>query len=227
MDSTNTREIENISLTVYFILFATCSTGLNGMSIYLTLKYDKLRVPHMYTRMAYASIDILFALSYVLHYVIALHFPDVPLLVKCLTGDFTIAMFFSTSQLTAYIALERYFYFCRPMAYTRYFSIRSITLTSLAIFIITNGIVYGKELLFGRDFQPLIAMCVFTHPLIHNITNLLIFFLPAVVITVFSIYKIIRLMQQIHVDSMTTRSLAYACVSEPMLRRRAAKKGLK
>ena len=220
----NSVHNDNTPLTVYVILFAICSTALNGMSIYLTQKYDRFRVPHMYTRVAYASFDILLAISYAVHYVIAFQFPKAPVLFKCLTGDFAIAMFFSTTQLTAYISLERYFYFCKPMVYNQYFSIRTIAFTSLAIFTITQGIVFVKEFLFGREFQPLIAMCVFTQPVYHNISNLMIFVLPAVVLTLFSVYKIIKLMRKINVHPS---HLPNGEFSEPVLRRKAAMKGLR
>ena len=114
-NSVNATEHNETPLTVHFISFAICSTALNGMSIYLTQKYDRFRVPHMYTRVAFALFNIRFVISYAVHYVIALQFPNTPVLFNCLTGDFTIAMFFSITQLTVYVSLEHYFYFCKPM----------------------------------------------------------------------------------------------------------------
>ena len=218
--------MEDIILLAYAILLAVCSTFLNGMVIYLTQKYEQLRVPRMYTRMAYAAFDILFALSSAIHYIVATQFIDgVPVIVKCFTGDFTIAMFFGTTQLTAFIALERYFYFCKPMLYNRYFTLRSITVVSIVIFAISQGYMFIKEFLFGREIQPLIGMCSFTHPVFHNIGNLLIFILPAVVVTIFSIFNIIKLMRAISIQPSSFPNKA--ANSEPMLRRRAAKKGLR
>ena len=216
--------VDEIPLTVYFIFLALISTSLNGLSIYLTQKYDQLRVPHMYTRMAYAVFDIVFAISMAIHYSIAFQFPNAPKLAKCLTGDFCIALFFGTTQLTAFIALERYFYFCKPMVYDQYFSFRSIAISSLLIFLITQGYVIIKEFLYGRELQPLIGMCVFTFPVFHNISNLLIFVLPAVVVTLFSICKIINLLRNISVHPSVIPNATY---SEPMLRRRPARKGLR
>ena len=210
--------------TVYFILLAICSMQLNGMSIYLTLKYDQLRVARMYIRVAYAIIDILFAISMAIHYTIVFNFPHVSTLTLCLIGDFVFGLFYSTTQLTAFIALERYFYFCKPMVYYQYFNSRSISNTSVLIFVISQGYFIIKEIMYGRKMIPLIGMCIFPYSVVHNLTNLLIFVLPAVIITLFSIYKIMRLLCKISVHPSTVSNAVY---SEPMLRRRAAKKGLR
>ena len=217
------HEMDKTYLTIYLIILAMFSVLLNGMSIYLTQRYDQLRIPHMYIRIAYATFDIIFVLSMVIHYVIVFQFPKVPLLVKCLTGDFCIALFFGTTQLTGFIALERYFYFCRPMVYNQYFTLRSIALVSSFIFLITQAYVFIIKFANIRKIQPIIGMCIITNPT-HNMTNLLIFVVPAIIVTMFSVLKIIQLLRK---NNVHPNNYANETYSEPQLRRRAAKKGLR
>ena len=216
-------EMDKTYLTAYLIFLATLAILFNGMSIYLTQRYDQLRVPHMYIRIIYAMFDIIFALLMIIHYIIVFQLPNVPILIKCLTGDFCMAQFFGTTQLTAFIALERYCYFCKPMVYNQVFTFRSISLISLFIFTITQGYFIITEFVYERKMQPLIGICISTYP-IHNMSNLFIFVLPAVVITLFSIYKIMRLLRIININPNTSTNITH---SEPMLRRRAAKNGLR
>ena len=83
----------------------------------------------------------------------------------------------------------------------------------------------GHCKMFHWNFKPLIGMCSFTHPVFHNIGNLLLFVLPAVLVTIFSIFKIIKLMRAISIQPSSFPNKA--ANSEPILRRRAAKKGLR
>ena len=217
---------DKIILSIYFITLAILSVSLNGLVIYLTKKHHQFHEASMYVRAGYSSFDIVFATSMMLHYLLNLHATQVPPIVTCLTGDLAIAMFFGTTQLTAFIALERYFYFCKPLKYHRYFNLKSIVTTVLVIFVTTQVYVYVKEVLYGRDLQPLIGMCVFTHPTFHNISNLLIFVLPAATVTCFSIYKIKKLLRKI-AASAPHGLYPSEGITEPVLRRKAAKKSLR
>ena len=66
-------------------------------------------------------------------------------------------------------------------------------------------------------------MCIITNPT-HNMTNLLIFVVPAIIVTMFSVFKIIQLLRKINVHP---NKYAHETYSEPQLRRRAAKMGLR
>ena len=142
------NELEFMLVTSYLILLVVSSLILNGLVIYLTRKHTQLQEARMFVRVAYAIYDILFAIGTAMHYIIILHFQHIPVWIKCTTGTFMLALLFGTAQLTAFIALERYFYFCKPMVYGRLFNLRFISIATVIIFTITQLYVFLIEIIF-------------------------------------------------------------------------------
>ena len=218
------NKYDAILLTIYFVILAISSTTLNGLVMYLTRKHHQLQEPRMYVRVAYAAFDMAFAIVNALHFVIEFNIPTIPVWLKCLSGDIVTGCFFATSQLTAFIALERYFYFCKPMAYSRIFTLRLIVMTSITIFVTTQAYFVVKGLFYDRNVQSVMAMCGFKYPFLHNLISLLILVLPAAAVTVFSIYNIIGLVKNMNAN---VSAFPNGSNTEPMLRKNAAKHGLR
>ena len=216
--------MDTIFITFFIITLTLCSNVLNGMVIYLTQKYATLQEPRMYVRIAYAFFDILYATSFFLHDMVINYMANVPVKIKCLTGDVVTALFFGTIQLTAFIALERYFYFCKPMLYNRIFSLRSITITAISIFVITQTYVLAWNLFYDKEMQTLIRYCGFKQPFLPSSMAFLILVCPAVSVTLFSILSIIRLLNKIEPTPIEISNMVN---TEPALRRKAVTHGLR
>ena len=159
-NSSYKNQLDIINLSVYSALIAAASVTLNGIFIFLVNKHKRFQKANMYC------------------------------LVICIAGNIAIALFFSTLEFTAYIALERYCFFCKPHSYQRYFNARSIAVTSVSIIAITQTYVHVKYATTERIFQPLYGMCISPDQSFHNRMNLAVFILPAAICTCFSIYKI-------------------------------------
>ena len=229
-DTFSHLQIDQLFMTIYFLNLSISAILLNAVVIYLTRKYKQFHEAYMYVRAGYSCFDIAFALSSVLHYVTHVNIDGIPLWVSCVSSDYRIGTFFGTIQLTAFIALERYFFFCRPYVYQRYFTLKSTVSVVIAIFLITQGYSFGTEIIFGRVFQPLLSMCVFENQSRHNLVQILVFFLPAMICTCFSVFKILKLMRSVgNAAGNAGEAMAGhpAGVSEFALRRKAAKKALR
>ena len=217
---------DKICLSIYLIFALILSTIANGLVIYLTNKYEQMREPYMYIRAVYAGFDIALAWGLAPQFLLNINFDNIPERVTCLGTDFGIGIFFATAQLTAYIALERYVYFCKPMLYHRYFNKKSITAVAGVIFMVTQGYVYVTEFLYGREIQPLFSICQLSQQGSQSLIQLVIFFVPAMVCTGFSAFRIHALMKSVQDNQLGVMG-SLQKLSEPVLRRKAAKKALR
>ena len=225
-DTFSNKQIDHILMSVNFCLLSIFAISLNVFVIVLTRKYPRFHQPYMYVRAGYSCFDIAFALSMTIHHLIHVVFDNVPLWLSCFSSDYQIGTFLGTVQLTAFIALEIYFFFCRPYVYQRYFTLKSTVCTVIAISLIAQGYSFGTSLISGRVFQPLFSMCLVENQGIHGLIQFLVFFLPAMVCTVFSVFRIFKLMSR--VDAIAAgQAMPEISVSEQSLRRRAGKKALR
>ena len=209
----------------YFAVISICSVFLNGLFIYITTKYHQFHKPYMYIRIAYAVIDIVFPLACFIHISINVHI-EVPPWVTCSGGYVLIGLFFSALQFTAFIAIERYFFFCKPFRYQYYFNSRSVLITTIAIVTITQIYIFGRGIFIERKLNPIHLICTLLNSPLSNMINILICVVPALSCTVFSTIKIMGLMKSLS-NVQPHRTPENQAATEPFVRKKAAKKGLR
>ena len=217
---------DKISTTIFAALVLIFGTLANGSVVYLTKRYQQFYHPGMYIRAAYAVFDIIYAWVVLPMFIVRLFYFERESRIYCVFSDSGIAMFFSTIQLTAYIALERYFYFCHPMKYNFYFNLKSISYVCISIFCLTHTYAYATEFIFGRHFEPLFKICQLPNQTLHGIIQVAVFFLPAIICTIFSVHKIRMLLIKIDLSNPTELSSQGRHV-EPRLRRMVVRRALR
>ena len=217
---------ENIAPSIYCAFIAIFSVLLNGIVIYLTKKHHQFhRRANMYIRAAFAVVDMLFGFLASMHYLINLNMDNIPEWVTCTGGNISIALFFSTLVFTGVIALERYHFFCKPLSYQRFFNRKSINILSIGVLLVPQLYVHLKALTEKRKLQPLYLMCTSSNQAIHNKINLLIFVLPVIVMSSFSVYKIKMLMRNI--TQYPATSIQQHTNAENKLKQKALRKGIR
>ena len=164
----------------------------NGVVLYLTKKYYQFHCSPMYVRAAYALMDILASILLIIHSILRVFVNDMEA-ITCWIASISSGIFFSTIQMTAIIAIERYYFFCEPMKYPRYFTSRSITCLTITVIFISEAYMITTQIFIGRKTPYYYASCRLEGQSFHKTLQFLIFFLPAIVCTGFSIYKIARL----------------------------------
>ena len=101
-------KVEKVLFFLYLIIVSVYIYLGNGMVIFLGAKHRQFHHPGFYTKCAYATLDILLNSVSNLSFMVTLYLQGrVPLLWCQLYSTLTIAFFFSTMYMTAYIALER------------------------------------------------------------------------------------------------------------------------
>ena len=145
----------------------------------------------MYIRAAYASMDLLWSISLILQSFLKV-FEDVERL-TCWISSIGAGIFFANIQMTAIIAIERYYYFCEPMKYPRYFTSKSITCFVIGVLVIAESYMISTELLIGRKTPNHFSSWRLENQEKHKLLQLLVFFVPAAACTCFSVFSISRL----------------------------------
>ena len=223
---TDTENILEMSRVIVSISISIIGLILNGVVIYLTKKHKPLHQPYMYVRAAYAVLDMSTALAMILSTLVIFVLIDNVSSVSCIFTNIIGGQLYAALQLTAYIALERYIYFCRPMKYLQCFHLWSIVIVTISICAITQGYMLITELTIGRNRYPNIQICHLQNQSFHNVVQLLIFVLPAVLCTFYSVYKIMKLISGLK-NTSTIHPFFDSNNSEPVIRRKAGIKALR
>ena len=217
-------DIDRTPRLVLALTIAVLGTISNGMVLHLTQKHRQFYQPYMYVRAAYAAIDLLTAVMIVPHAFVKM-MPFEPW-VTCLLTNLATGLFLTTVQLTAYIALERYFYFCRPFHYQRYFGLKSVVIVTVSMLTLTHSYILITEVLIGRKLHPHFILCQLPNEQFHAAIQFVIFFVPAIICTFFSAYKIQSVITKITRDRQS-RPATLSTDAEPELRKEAGQKALK
>ena len=227
-DGNDTKnDIDRIVMTIYSLLILIPGTFLNGFVIYLTTKYHQFHTPYMYIKSSCAVLDILLAINLTPHIIINDYFgKGVSSRLMCYSSDFGIAVFYSTAQFTAVVALERYLYFCRPFVYQRWVTWKSIIATNVITFLCAQIYIFSTEIIYGRELQSLVALCQLQDQGFHSALQFGMFFVPTIIATIFSIHKIITLMNKVNADVSSLQG-PQGAFSESTMRKRAARRGLR
>ena len=151
--------------------------------------------------------------------------PNLPERLVCYSNTIGVAMFLSTAQFSAVVALERYFFFCRPFLYQIYFTKKSIMAMTLVVFILTHSYTFVTEIIYEREVQSVVAFCQLVTQSYHTPLQIMIFFLPSMVVTLFSIYKVAKLINKVEDSIIAQHTINMN--SEQRMRKRAAKRGLR
>ena len=192
----------------------------NGIILYLTHRYIQFHTPFMYVRAAYASLDFISsALSVAVSLLRYFYNGDFDR-IACWISTIGLGVFFATIQMTAFIAIERYVYFCKPMSYPRYFTAKSIAIFTCSFCIIGEAYTVGTELLIGRVTHRYFNVCQLPGQRSQGLFQFCIFFAPAIACTLFSIRKIKQLMKE-------KRAFESVKDIEPILRKKAGKMALR
>ena len=169
---------------------------LNSLILYLIYIHKGFHKPYMYVRLIFIILDFLFALIVILQSGVG-----VVVSTNCLLSVVIGGLYFMTIQLTAFLAVERYFYFCKPLAYTRLFTGRSIFGVILLIFCLCFGYQLATEMFVGRLKHLNVNICTLPNQRMHNAVQLLIFFIPAIMCTLISVFKIKKLLTQLEMST--------------------------
>ena len=215
---------DSLNISIYMAIMSICSAFLNGLVIYLIKKHRPFQKPNIVIRAAYAVFDMSFGVLSCVHALLYLHADGMPEWMNCVLGNVVIALFFCTLLFTAFISLEKYVFFCRPYIYQRYFSNTFIIGISVGIAVTTQLYVHLKYLTTNRILQPLYGTCVSSDQTFHNRVNLVIFVLPTICCTFYSLVKIRIILNRI---SNTPPDQQQHEQAESKMRANAVKKGLR
>ena len=180
--------VDRLIVIILSLFVSIVGCFLNLLVVFLTTKYDQFHCASMYVRAAYAIIDFSSGIIVIL-FAISRLFGEFERL-WCWFSGIGAGLLYAASNLTALVAVERYFYFCEPMKYARFFTLKSITFATLMICLIAEGYTLSTEIIVGRQRPETTSICRLENQVLHKVLQLVIFFLPAIVCTCFSIYKI-------------------------------------
>ena len=181
----------DISIRIVSCIIACIGILLNGILLHLIRKYRQFHKPYMHIRLVYVILDFMFALTIILQLISEIF--KAGQAIHCLFSNMLAGLYLMSIQLTAYVAVERYCYFCRPMSYSRIFTQKSITVATIVIFICCGGYPIAMDILIGRRKQEHVTVCQLKNQRYSSIIQILLFFIPAIVCTILSIVKIKKL----------------------------------
>ena len=209
VDASNKNEESSLEKAIFgvFIVFLILwiYTG-NSLAIYIILKWKRFRTPGNYIKCVYAFNDMAlntFSNPFML-IILLMDDPNSMSITACRTiSILSITFTFSTMYMTTYIALERYFYFCYPFKYVRYFSPLRIAVVSVLIILIpvvwcvVTGIVIGR-----RQLSTAAMLCQLPQAIKALPSQMIIFLFPSIFGILLSFIQIFRLrhraLKQVH-----------------------------
>ena len=111
----------------------------NGLAIYLMVTNERFKNPgnYMYVKCAYAVDDILMnTFTNVFELSVILSRYTISLTVCRAFTKVAIGIGYSTVYFPSFVAVERYFFFCRPFQHARFFTLKSIIRVSCVLILI-------------------------------------------------------------------------------------------
>ena len=183
----------------------------NGRIIFIICRKECYHLPYFYIIASYAVADIIQALTSIpimfFAFVINEGF-DVPEFVCALTGILSPGMVFISFHILTLMALERYYYFVRPLKYPLLFTTRNV--------IIIEAILWSLMLLFStgihfadpRKFYTSVIQCQSPSAGIIIYIQIICYLLPALIGALFSIIKLwsLRTSHQARVQDNTDKN---------------------
>ena len=194
ISATHFQTLQIDKMVIFMITFSISVSALvaNGIVLYLTWKYKQFHTPFMLVRAAYTTMDFITSCIGVPFSILRyLSYRDM-LEITCYLTNIGAGVFFASAQLTAFIAIERYYYFCKPMKYPRYFTPKSIIFFTIAFCMVGEAYMFVTDLIIGRVTYEFFSLCHLPAQTWNNIFQLTIFVAPAITCTLFSVYNIRR-----------------------------------
>ena len=168
----------------------------NGLAIYLMVTNERFKNPGNYVKCAYAVNDVLmntFANPFMLANLLLPAPGDVPRALCRLLSALAICFNFSTMYMTTLVAVERYFYFCRPFQYTRIFTVKSIVGISCVLTLIPLLWAVATDLDTPRQLSTAVLLCQLKDARAHIPLQVCLFLGPSILGIIFSTTMIRRL----------------------------------
>ena len=179
----------------------------NGLTIYLMVTNERFKNPGNYVKCAYAVDDILMnTFASVFHLSVLLSRYRISLPVCRAGSSITIGIGYSSIYFPSFVAVERYFFFCRPFQHARFFTLKSIIGVSCVLILIPMvwSIAIGQHS--PRFFSSTALICQLPNPQAWVWPDMVLFLAPAILATTFSIAMIRRLQSraQARVEPLTS-----------------------
>ena len=92
--------------------------------------------------------------------------------------------------------MERYFYFCQPYKYERYFTVRKVTAAIVILFLLVLAYVSIIEALFARKLFYAMPNCSVEEDDIISVCSVILVFLPVTITVIFAAIKLSSLIKK-------------------------------
>ena len=166
----------------------------NGLTIYLTVTNERFKNPGNYVKCAYAVVDNLantFSNAFGLSVLLSRYTVSHP--VCRAFSALGIGFGYSTIYFPSFVAVERYFFFCRPFQHARFFTLKSIIGISSVLILIPIVWSIVADLQTPRLLSPTIMLCQLPNPGTQLVQQVCLFLAPSVTVTILGIVMIRRL----------------------------------
>ena len=188
-----------ISLTFGF------STFLNSSIIYFAIKHRQFHKPCMFIRGSHALINICAIWSLSVGIILNIFFDELSVLLRCTWSALTLGFHITSLLLLNAIAIERYFFFCKPFKYLQVFSFKKIFIFILISILIPQILCCLHLVEPSRvEWRPINFLCLFkydTNKVGQTSPTRYIVFIPTLCVIAFTTYKINRLRAQLNQET--------------------------
>ena len=169
----------------------------NGLVIYLMVTNERFKNPGNYVKCAYAIADILmntFTNVFMLSVILSRYTISLP--VCRAISSVAIGIGYSTFYFPSFVAVERYFFFCRPFQHARFFTLKSIISISCVLILIPLVWSIAIDQHTPRFFSSTALICQLPDPQAWLWPQVALFFAPPLLATTFSIAMIRRMLSR-------------------------------
>ena len=196
---------EKVIISCYLALVVGFSTFLNSSIIYFAIKYSQFHKPCMLIRASQALVNLFAIWSMSVGIILNIFFKELPVLLRCTWSALTLGFYITSLLLVNAIAIERYYFFCKPFKYLQVFSFKTIFIVTF-IFIIIPQILCCSHLLESSriGWRPIVYLCLFKYDAktVGQVSpTRYIVFIPTLSVIALTIYKINKLRAQLNQET--------------------------
>lgn len=181
--------IEQVLSSMFILIGFLVSLAGQASVIVTIIKTESLHNPHFFVIICYCFGDLLMVFLSAPFYISQFIMGCMPLLSGRFITGLGLSTGFGLANLVGLMAFERYMYFCHPMKYGSIITYKSTSLIVIIIFVFSLLFSIITEILIGRIYHASILACNLPDSGVQNIIQVLLFLLPAAVITSFSIFQ--------------------------------------
>ena len=214
-DQIKTGELETTLLTSYLIIALLWTTLANMRIFYLVLSRDTYHVPYYYIIASYCLADTIQVGSstplMISGILLAQDYVSIPSWICTVSGALTAAMIFVSFHTLGFMAIERYYFFVRPLKYPNRFTscFTFAVLTLIWIVAIIFAIVI--EVMGTKQFYITIFHCQTPSAKLFSYIQVTLYLIPTLSCTLFSLLKlwILQTSHQARVQDMASTNTAF------------------